>query len=75
MFCRINKGDKIISMLYSELKQKQVINFRNCNRLGYITDLEIDKCTGQILKIRVTNHHKWCPFISSEPDYIINVEV
>lgn len=59
-------------MLYSELKQKQVINFRNCNRLGYITDLEIDKCTGQILKIRVTNRPKWCPFHFLEPDYIIH---
>ena len=40
-------------MLYSELKSKEVINIKNCKRLGRIADLELDECTGQIHKIIV----------------------
>ena len=35
-------------MKLSELTQKEVINVKNGEALGYITDLKIDFCTGKI---------------------------
>lgn len=58
-------------MLYSEMKCKQVVNLRNCDILGYVSDLEIDKCTGSINKICVTCRKKWIPYFFCEPDYVI----
>ncbi len=40
-------------MLYSELKNKDVINLRDCRRLGRVCDLEFDPCNGTICKIIV----------------------
>lgn len=40
-------------MLYSELRNKDVINLRDCRRLGRVCDLEFDPCTGCICKIVV----------------------
>ncbi|MBQ7278440.1 MAG: YlmC/YmxH family sporulation protein [Clostridia bacterium] len=39
--------------LFSELKCKEVINICDGGRLGCISDLEIDLCTGAILSIVV----------------------
>ena len=38
-------------MLFSELKCKDVINMRDCKKLGRISDLEFDQCSGQICKV------------------------
>ncbi len=40
-------------MCFSELRQKEVINCRDCVRLGYVVDLEFDPCSGRIQKIIV----------------------
>ncbi len=53
-------------MLYSELKAKEVINVRDCRRLGHICDLELDECTGQIHKIIVPGKCKWLNVINCE---------
>lgn len=53
-------------MLYSELKAKEVINVRDCRRLGHICDLELDECTGQIHKIIVPGKNKWLNIINCE---------
>ncbi len=55
-------------MLFSELKKKEVINLKNCERLGRVTDFE---CTGQICKLIIPGDNKWCGFFGSEPDYVI----
>ena len=36
---------------YSTLKNKEVVNMRDGNALGCICDLEIDPCSGQILRL------------------------
>ena len=41
-------------MLYSDFKCKEVINIKDCKRLGKVTDFEFDECTGQICKIIVS---------------------
>ena len=38
-------------MLYSELKCKDVINIKNCKKLGRVCDMELDPCSGCICKI------------------------
>ncbi|MEG2003576.1 MAG: YlmC/YmxH family sporulation protein [Clostridia bacterium] len=38
-------------LTYCELKDKEVVNCRDGKRLGYICDLEIDVCTGRIIKL------------------------
>ena len=38
-------------MLFSELKKKEVINLKNCQKLGRVSDFEFDECTGQIFKL------------------------
>lgn len=38
---------------FSDLKCKEVINVSDGGRLGCVTDLEMDLCTGQILAIVV----------------------
>lgn len=58
-------------MLFSELKCKEVINMRDCRRLGKVTDFEFDHCTGQIKKIMIPSGNKWCSLLCSEPDYVI----
>ena len=40
-------------MLFSELKCKEVVNVRDCRRMGRVTDFEFDECTGTIHKIIV----------------------
>jgi len=39
-----------------DLHQKEVINIRNAERLGFIDDLEVDLETGQILNLVVPRH-------------------
>ena len=40
-------------MRFLELKQKEVINCKDCRRLGYVADVEFDPCSGQICAIIV----------------------
>ncbi|MBQ7777187.1 MAG: YlmC/YmxH family sporulation protein [Lachnospiraceae bacterium] len=40
-------------MLYSEFKNKEVINIRDCRCLGRVTNFEFDECSGCICKIFV----------------------
>ena len=67
-------------MLYSELRKKEVINRRDCRKLGKIVDLEIDEKNGCIKKIKVSDFYKCkcyrylpqcCRAFCGEPDYTI----
>ena len=61
-------GDK---MLFSELKCKDVINLRDCKKLGRVSDLEFDECSGKLCKIIVPSGNKFCNLFNTEPDYCI----
>lgn len=65
------KTFRVILMLFSELKCKDVINLRNCQKLGKVSDLEFDECSGQIRKLFVPNGNKFLNFLCCEPDYCI----
>ncbi|MBD5480934.1 MAG: YlmC/YmxH family sporulation protein [Lachnospiraceae bacterium] len=53
-------------MTYNELRKKEVINVRDCKKLGHICDLELDECSGQIHKIIVPGCNKWLNLINCE---------
>jgi len=58
-------------MLFSELKCRDVINVKDCKKLGKVCDLEFDQCTGCIRKIMVPGGNKILGFLSCEPDIVI----
>ncbi len=58
-------------MLFSELKCKDVINIRDCKKLGRVGDLEFDECSGCIRKIIISGGSKMLSFLCCEPDIVI----
>lgn len=58
-------------MLFSELKCKDVINIKDCKKIGRVCDLEFDECSGCIRKIIVPGGDKILSFLRCEPDIVI----
>ncbi len=58
-------------MYYSDFKCKEVINIKDCKRLGRVTDFEFDECSGQICKITVSSGTAIFDWFKCEPDYVI----
>ena len=58
-------------MLFSEFKCKDVINIRDCKKLGKVIDLEFEPCSGCICRIVVAGGNKWLGFLCCEPDLFI----
>ncbi len=58
-------------MLFSELRVKDVINIKNCKKLGHVYDLEFDKCSGQIFKIMVRDKFFFFNILTCDTEYII----
>lgn len=60
-------------MLFSQLRAKEVINIRDCKRLGKVSDFEFDECSGCIHKIIVPgNSNRFLSFFQCEQcDYVI----
>lgn len=59
-------------MKVSELKQKEVINCRDGERLGYICDLEFDYHTSVITKIIVPGPCKIWGVFGRDHEYVID---
>jgi len=66
------KKRKICNMLFSELKSKEVINMKDCKKLGHVCDLEFDHCTGCISKIIVPGKGKLFTSFCNETEYVIS---
>lgn len=58
-------------MLYSDFKCKEVINIKDCKRLGKVTDFEFDECSGQICKIIVSGGNSFFDWFKCEPECTI----
>lgn len=59
-------------MLFSELHAKEVINIRDCKRLGCVTDFEFDECSGCIHKLIVPGSaNKLCNLFKCDQNYEI----
>ena len=61
-------------MLFSELKCKEVVNIRDCRKMGMVVDFEFDECTGSICSIIVPGVTGWRNFFSCDKDYEICYE-
>ncbi len=61
-------------MLYkfSELRTKEVIHIADGERLGFVSDIEIDATTGKIISISVPGSYRAFGFLGKEPDRVIN---
>ncbi len=58
-------------MLFSELKEKEVISVNECRKLGHISDIEFNHCKGCIEKVYIPCRPKLCNLFGQEPDYVI----
>lgn len=58
-------------MTLCELKKKEVINIRDCRKLGRVCDLEFDECSGHICRIFVPGRFKWLNIIECEENIAI----
>lgn len=54
-----------------DLKQKEVINVKDCARLGYVGDVEFDEKTGCITALVVPGPGCICGFLGREKEYVI----
>lgn len=54
-----------------DMKQKEVINSKDCKRLGYIVDVEVDLDNGKLKKIIVPGPAKMLGLFGREKEYQI----
>ncbi|MGM8214391.1 YlmC/YmxH family sporulation protein [Bacillaceae bacterium W0354] len=58
-------------MLLSELQSKDIINVDNGEKIGFISDLELDVHYGKILSLVVTIKGKWFGILGQEEEVLI----
>lgn len=59
-------------MRFLELKEKEVINCKDCRRLGCVADVEFDPCTGKLLAIIVPGPGKFFSCFGACTEYYIH---
>ncbi len=59
---------------FSELRLKEAIHIADGERLGFVSDIEIDSDTGKIISISVPGAYKAFGLLGKEPDRIIKWE-
>lgn len=55
-----------------DIKQKEVINSKDCKRLGYVADVEIDLKDGKLKKLIVPGPAKVLGVLGRDKEYQIN---
>lgn len=58
-------------MRLCELRQKEVINLCDCQRLGFVNDIEFDQCTGCIKAIIVPGPCRVWGILGRDHEYVI----
>lgn len=61
-------------MRFLELKEKEVINSKDCRRLGFVADVEFDCITGRLLAIIVPGNSKLLSCFSGCSEYYIRFQ-
>lgn len=61
------RGEKM-TYLFSDLRSKEVIHIGDGERLGFVSDIEIDTVTGRVVSISVPGAYKAMGFLGKEPD-------
>ncbi|MGN0373269.1 MAG: YlmC/YmxH family sporulation protein [Enterocloster sp.] len=54
-----------------DLKQKEVINIKDCKRLGFVGDVDFDMEKGCLLALIVPGPGCICGFLGREKEYVI----
>ena len=54
-----------------ELRQKEVINARDCKVLGCVADVEIDMVSGKVLALIIPGPGKLCGMFGRDMEYVI----
>ena len=57
-----------------DMADKEVINLHDGQRLGYITDAEIDINTGRVVSFLIEGRRRFFGFLGKEPDISIKWE-
>ena len=60
-------------MRICDLREKEVINICDGERLGFVEDVEFDLCTGKITHIIIPGPCKFFGVLSREEEYIIEI--
>ncbi len=58
----------MMTYLFSDLRTKEVIHVGDGERLGFVSDVEIDTVTGRIVSISVPGAYKALGLLGREPD-------
>lgn len=58
-------------MRFCELRQKEVINICDCQKIGFVADVEFDPKTGKICQLIVPGHGKWGGLLGRDMEYVI----
>ena len=58
-------------MRLCDFQQKEVINSCDCSKLGFVSDLVFDECSGQIEAIVVPKGGKFCFLFGETKEYVI----
>lgn len=58
-------------MRFLELKEKEVINCKDCRRIGYVADIEFEPQTGHIIALIVPGPGKIFSCFASNTEYYI----
>lgn len=58
-------------MRICELRQKEVINICDCQRIGVVADVEFDPKTGKICQLIIPGHGKWGGLLGRDTEYVI----
>ena len=61
-------------MRICEVKMREVINLCSCKKLGFVSDLEVNLCTGRIEAILVPRGSGFCGFLGNDSCYLIPYE-
>ena len=61
-------------MRLSELEDKEVINACDCKRLGFVVDLIIDECKGNIEALIIPKSGKLCGLFGEGAEYVITFQ-
>ncbi|MBE5040347.1 YlmC/YmxH family sporulation protein [Ructibacterium gallinarum] len=56
---------------FQELRSKEVIHVGDGERLGFISNLELDAVTGRVISISVPGGYKAFGLLGKEPDRVI----
>ncbi len=59
-------------MLFSDFQKKEVVNVRNCQKIGNVVDLEFDECSGQIHKIVISEGFRLCRLFEGHADIVVS---